>query len=1098
MNKNFVIYRSSAGSGKTYTLAKEYLGQALRSEYHFKHILAVTFTNKATQEMKERIVSFLHEISIGDPSVGALTDDLAEMLQISSQEVVERSAKVLTRILHNYSHFSVLTIDSFFQQVIRSFAKELGLQGGIAIELDQDQVLNEVIDRVIEDVNDNPNLAKWLRLFAEKKVEEGKSWDIKDAVKSFSYELFSEKFKSLEEQVTEMNDTPDQVDEFLSTLQRTIREFEKKMSLFGTEAMDVLMDLGLTVDDFPYKKSSFANYFVKLKNGEEFTPGARALAALDDLNKWKTKSTPAGKASLIEDAFHQGANEALRKAVDYYNQQHKRYYSALEVLRYFYSFGILSDIINKLQEYRQEKDIMLISDASDFLKHIINENDSPFIYEKTGTKFFHFFIDEFQDTSRFQWDNFRPLVENSLAGEEYIGKDPLEGNKNLVLGDVKQSIYRWRGGDQTLLQFGIEKDIGNDYTKVEHLDTNWRSLKNVIEFNNSVFSVAPELLVSEIVSSAENLEEQEKEILEGKAYGIIQAYADVAQKVSPKHQKNEKKGFIRSEFVEAELDDDGNKIKPKEVILSRLPNHIEALQKQGIKARDIAFLVRNKQDGVLIADFFSRYKHANSHSLCNFDVVSSESLYVKNALVVRILVGAMKALLDLEDNLSWTALAHDFKVLNNEVKVSDNEIFEDRKKLKDALPTAFVSKVDYLYNFPIYELVEYLIPVFGLNEHTGERAYLQAFEDLVLEYLESNVGDVGSFVEWWDDKGVSKSIAMSDEMDAMRILTIHKSKGLQYKVVIIPFCDWSMDHNTTFDNILWTQSNYKPFEMLPTFPVKYQKGLKDTYFALEYYEEQIGAFLDNLNLMYVAFTRAEEYLFTFSEKPNLKKGVPIGNVGKLLYKSFEYATDEESMLKDGWKEESGVYEYGSIDKEKEISSKEDNSVKINQFISSDWRKRLSISRQDECIFNLDDTERVEKINYGILIHDILSKVLTPDQLESVLADYLEQGIINPEDKEVLRERIELLFANQQVRDWFITDWKVKTEVPILPKSGELSRLDRVLTKGNDAIIIDFKTGFQKKKDINQIIAYKALLKGMGFEKIQAFLLYLEDISIVEV
>ena len=1090
--ENFVIYRSSAGSGKTYTLAREYLIQALRSDFNFKHVLAVTFTNKATQEMKSRILEFLKDISLGQEK--GLAEVIASELEISLSEVEKRAGRVLSNILHNYSNFYIKTIDSFFQDIIKSFTKELGLQGSVSIELDQNKVMSEVTDSLLAGLENDKKLSKWLVRFSTKNIEDGKNWDPTLAIENFGNELLKESFKVFEKEIIAMEEEHGKLDEFIKELYVIINEFRANCKRIGKAALQILGDLGLTPEDFSYSKASFASKFSKLTEEDTEKPSSRFVDAHDNLEKWATKSCSIAKKDLIEKAFYHGLNDLVGETLTFFEKDYQAYLSAVHTQKYLYCFGIINKLIAALEEHRKENDIMLISDATVFLKQIIQENDAPFIYEKIGTQFQHYLIDEFQDTSGFQWDNFFPLIENSLSQGFEKEDGTMETYKNLIVGDVKQSIYRWRGGDLQLLQEQVEQDVGTHSVSIQQLDTNWRSKKNVIDFNNEVFGNVADYFIKQFEQEHfKTIDEGLKQKVQSELAIVKNAYADVFQKF-PKHKENDKnKGHVKINFIKKEKE-----IKLDDQILAELPETIEELQENGYTASDIAFLTRNKAEGVKIASFFMNYKTTDeAKENCCYEVVSSESLYLGKSSVVRVLIGAIKLLYNEKSLIHQKNLDYDYRVyvLKEEYTTGDFLDEEPHAKVEE-----FLDSKHHYSGLNMYELVESLIQQFGLNEIKDELAYLQSFQDLILNFCSEQTDELGNFIEWWEEKGKMTSVKMSDSLEAMTVLTIHKSKGLQYPVVIIPFCDWNLDHNTTFDNILWLNSQTAPFDTYSRFPLKYSKDLQSTVYAEAYYREKIKAALDNLNLLYVAYTRAEECLYSFSPLPTPPKGKvskPFTEIGGLLHAIF--TNSDQDYLYQKWVEGETI-SYLEINKleRKELKTKEPSTQakELGTYYSSDWREKLSLREKSESVFSLDSENQQAKIDYGVLVHDILSEVKTKDDLDSVLDKYYELGLLDKESKRVVKSAIDKILGHPKVSEWFSGAWEVKTEVPILPNNGIIARLDRVMLKEKKAIVLDYKTGVQSSKDIRQLRAYKKLLRTMGYKEVEAYLLYLENVELL--
>ncbi|MDN5202983.1 UvrD-helicase domain-containing protein [Fulvivirgaceae bacterium BMA10] len=1088
-SRPFKIYRSSAGSGKTYTLAQEYLKLALKRPQYYKHILAVTFTNKATKEMKDRIVKYLFEFSRG------VDNDMAQKLKTQlgydDDTFQKRNQEVLSNILHGYSHFAVSTIDAFFQGVIRAFSKEMGLHGAFKLELQQDKVLREVIDQLLEDLKDNKALTQWLIRFSEEKVQESRSWDIRNEIKSLSGEIFKESFKTLEGELIDIADHPDFFKDYLKKLQAIVGSFEGSMKKIGEEGIRAIESNQLAIEDFSYGKAGVANYFKKIIEGNDFTPGKRVITALDNVESWYSKSS--SKKVLIAKVVEDSLMELLNAAVDQYEAHSEKYESARQVLTFVYALGILTDITSKLKEYRNENDIMLISDAARFLKEIIEDNDTPFIYEKVGSFYNHFLIDEFQDTSGFQWDNFKPLVENSLA----------QGYTNLVVGDVKQSIYRWRGGDWKLLQDQLREDIASEYLQEERLGTNYRSTKNIIDFNNKLFMEASAKIHESCLGKLEEIHDEVlKNQLTEQSHKIASAYRDVLQTYPDALNEGRIQGYVNISFFQTESEVDGKVMTWKDSVNQRLPVLIESLQDQGFRLNDIAILVRNARDGKMVADLMLAYKNSEqARDGYEYEVISNESLFLNSSPVVRLLISLLKYLANPNDNISKANIVNEYQVyVQGKEDASSHELFSvsSEEKFKSSLPESFIRQSTFLNQLPLYELVEQLVQSFDLINLRDQHAYLHAFQDVVLEYSRNEKGDISSFLEWWKDNAHDKTIKVSEELNAIQIMTIHKSKGLQFKAVILPYCDWSLDHDARKNNIIWCEAPSAPFNELKYVPLRYSTKLSKTVFRRNYYEELIQTHIDNLNLLYVGLTRAEDTLFAFGKASKSKQRTngSFSDVSALLHHVLSKKNED---FPGEWDAERNCYEYGAFEnitvKSKGTHS---SSLTLKKYISKSWRSRLTIKQHGADFFRAELPEKSKKINYGLLMHELLAQIKHKKQLSEVLDTMSFSGEIDADIREKLNVDIQKLFENQVVNEWFTTDWLVKTEVPVLPKTGELRRLDRVMLKGDNAIIIDFKTGEKKKQDELQVRQYINLLKEMEYTSVEGYLLYTDVVEVVAI
>lgn len=568
--KPFIIYKSSAGSGKTYTLTLEYLKLALKYPGAFKQILAVTFTNKATQEMKARILEFLERLSVEVRPDEFLDQELIKHLDIDADGLKERAKNTLLDILHSYGDFSVSTIDSFFQKVIRAFAREMDLQAKFDVELDQDAVLDRLVDRVVEKVSEDANLKNWLVDYAKEQIQNGNSWDIRVGIKGLGREIFQEKFKAHRETFQAAIEQ----DDLISRLKAYIFQQRAAMVQLGNEmhqtANDIIRQHGLEWTDFSGGKGTqnFAIKLDRLGNRDNPFPDftEKQLEKVDDSDQWSTKTSK--QKDAISSAVEAGLRALVHKSISM-----KSSWCTLDaLLKNLNVYGVFRNLILELRDLKDEEGILLISDVNDFLKEITKDNEAPFIYEKIGNQYKHFLIDEFQDTSDFQWSSFKPLLVNSLAS----------GNTNLLVGDVKQSIYRWRGGKLELLLKEVEDQIGDKMTVVKNLDVNYRSLPKVIDFNNTLFGGLPGFLQN-VMSDVHQVDAEEL---------LDFAFKEVQQKVPEKKRALPFQGFVHLEFEEKESrrsSEEEEEELEEDSVLDKLPQLVERLQDKGYALKDIAF-----------------------------------------------------------------------------------------------------------------------------------------------------------------------------------------------------------------------------------------------------------------------------------------------------------------------------------------------------------------------------------------------------------------------------------------------------------------------------------------------------------------------------
>ncbi len=1058
--KLFHIYKSSAGSGKTRTLAKEYLLLALRFRAdYFKHILAVTFTNKATQEMKDRILDYLDDFAKGEEN--NLTKELIAALNYDPNTFQLHAQEVQGELLHHYSQFSISTIDAFFQRVIRSFTRETGLMGDFRLEIETDMVLEEVIDNLIDELKEGTELTKWVVEFAKSNLENERSWDIRRGLKEFAEQIFKEEFKMVEGEIAEKVKHPSFFKDTRENLFKLKHSFLATIQKKAIEAVTIIEKNNLVATDFSYTSGTPYTFFktvAALSSISKYEVGSRLTTYFNDVDKWGAKKSD--KQQLVNQLAKEKLAALLTGILEFSDQHLTKALSAEVALNNFYAFGLITDIARKLREYKDQNNLMLLADAPQFLNGIIQDSDTPFIYEKVGSFYKNYLIDEFQDTSGFQWANFKPLLMNSLD----------EGYQGMLVGDVKQAVYRWRGGDLSLLQNRVLDQVGEVRVAVHELDKNYRSTPAIVDFNNTFFDAAAKNIV-QLVDDA-----LPEAVFETARQGVTRT--DVA-------------GFVKVEFLEWDKDEGF-----EDLALDKLVTDLESIQDAGVPLKDIAILVRKNSEGQKIAQHLLQKQSTNPvNSIYRYDVVSNESLIIDGAASVKLLLGAMRYLLNHDDSVARAQLAYEYaRLFNRDMYL--NEVFEvgNATTFENMLPEKFVKQKRSLKKLPLFEMTESLIGIFKLGDQLGELPFIQAFQDVVLGFYTREKNDLGAFLEWWEENRFKKSIQVPEEIDAIRILTIHKSKGLQFKVVMIPFCDWNLDHENMKQPTLWVKSVEPEFEAAGFLPINYSSTLERTFFHSFYKEEKVRTYVDNLNLLYVALTRAEEGLYLTAPKDS-RKEKKINTTAQLLQSTI--AADVALSAK--WKITGLHWEAGekSFTKPKTVSN-EDGQVTLTAYRVTDWRQKMVIRQSGKTFFNQEEDVAQQKRLEGIHMHLILSRIHTAADLDASLDKMCFDGVILEEDKISLREKLEILFTNKKIKSWFDPEWTVRTEVPLLlPEKGE-RRIDRLITSGNTAVVIDFKTGDPSKKDQEQVRDYIQWLYKMNFAEVNGFLLYLKTNQVVNV
>lgn len=1057
LDKLFQIYRSSAGSGKTRTLAKAYLTLALRyrSDY-FKHILAVTFTNKATQEMKDRILLYLDRFAKG------MSDDLAEELKtelkLDDATFRQYTQDVQSAILHQYAQFSISTIDAFFQKVIRSFTREAGLMGDYRLEVEQDNVLEEVIDNLIDELGTNSELTDWVVDFAKENLENERAWDVRVSLIEFAKEIFRDEFKEIEDAVIQKTSDRNFFKILREKLWAEKSKFLHRIAAPAQEALAIMQASDITPNDIAWGQQSglftFYETFAHQKNIKEFKePSPRIKSFFDVPENWPHKSS--GRRNSVIEIARTKLIPLKRQLEDIYEKHYSTALSAEVVLQNLYVFGLVADISRKLKEYKDENNLMLLADAPKFLNGVIQDSDTPFIYEKVGSFYKNYLIDEFQDTSSMQWKNFLPLLINSMD----------QGYSSLVVGDVKQAIYRWRGGDLKLLQQEVEQHIGPTRTEIQVLNSNYRSATAIVNFNNVLFEAVSSLIAFET----------------GHAISA-ESYRDVRQKIF-----RDDEGSVRVKFV-----NDQENFTWKDEALDHVPQYLEELQQLGVPLKDIAILVRKNEEGQQIVAHLLQYKNSErAKPGFKYEVVSNESLRIDGASSVNLLLGALRYLLNPDDVIARAQLGFEFARLHEpdrplkDVFAVANQIF-----FESNLPPAFAREKAALKKLPLFELTETLIEIFKLGDVNGELAYLQAFQNLVLDFYSRERNDLGAFLEWWEMNKHKQSIQVSGEVDAVQILTIHKSKGLQFKYVMIPFCVWNLDHDPMRAPLLWVTSQTPPFDDVGYLPVRYSSTLEKTCFEKFYTEERTRIYLDNLNLLYVALTRAEKSMLIIAPAPQVRGFKK--SVAQIMYQGIT-----QSLLSANWNNASEEYATGSLLPAAIDEEKGSEAIHLKMYPSFHWREKLVIRQTAKTYFKPDD-EKYEKINLGIHLHTILSRIRYDHEIEAALEQIVLEGLITHEEKVPLKNQLDDLLSNPQIASWFSNEWDVRTEIPILLPDGVENRIDRLLIKDKKAIIVDFKTGEPLKSDQRQVLTYIDILRKMNFIDVEGYLLYIKDGQVITV
>jgi ATP-dependent exoDNAse (exonuclease V) beta subunit len=1056
------IYSASAGSGKTYKLTAIYLENLFRSRYNYRKLLAVTFTNKATSEMKSRILDNLYKLSAGESS-----DYLAGLVKATAKTegwIRQESKEILNSILHDFSRFSVSTIDSFFQKVLRAFANEIGLHSGFSIELDHSTILSTAVDEMIASAAADTQLKDWLITYAKSNIDDEKSWNLKDGIISLAEELFKEKFKILSfEERSKLEDKKFLLG-YIHKMRTISLSFEKKLIDFGKRADEISSKFELSDDMFYRKGLGIPGFIRSLVSGNVKGPNLYAREIGNEPPRWSTGSIP----PQLVCAISSGLDQTLREAIHFYDDNVVVYRSAESILSYIYSLGILSDVLHNVHLITTSENSFLLSDAGEVLNLIIREDQSPFIYEKIGNRYENFMIDEFQDTSIIQWNNFRPLIENSMA----------EGNDNLVVGDVKQSIYRWRNSDWTILGKDLQSIVDNKRIFSEPLTTNWRSRSNIIRFNNTLFTIIPEQVDKTLAD----------ELL---PVSFKKLYSEAIQ-IDPGKKEG---GFVRLEFITNEKEN-----KWQDIVLDRLPHIVESIQDKGYNASDIGIIVRDGKEGAQVLktliDHNNRYSTGKQSSY-NFNAVSNDSLLLSNSPVINFIIGAISVVNDPEDYISRAIMLRFFLMATGYEEAQNVSLQNDKLIVgsRDYFPDGYEDFLDRISEMPLFEATENIIKFFCLGDYSWNVPFLNTFQDYVVSFTGNKKADIQSFIDWWEESGKKKSVVLPGNQDAMRILTIHKSKGLEFKVVILPFLYWNLDHLPSKQPVLWVKPDTPPFNDLGIVPVKYSKELTSTIFARYYKEEKYSVYLDNLNLLYVALTRAKDVLYAYSvDNPRSENTISglLKNAITLINDSQE---KPEFTLNSHYNNENRVFEYGEMPVNTRVTTDKINLIS-KKYTVSQKMDSLKLKLHGENYFSSENQAMRKKINYGKLMHEVFEGINTPADIPAAVRKLVLEGKLADEESVDIEKKVNLLISLPQVGEWFLPENKVLTEAGILLPAGITRRPDRVIFKDGKTTIIDFKFGEENPHYVKQVEQYRNLLIDMGYNNIDAFIWYVDKNIIV--
>ena len=1069
--KPLTVYKASAGSGKTFTLATEYIRLLVENPQSYRNILAVTFTNKATEEMKMRILSQLYGIWKQLPESNNYLKNIQEKTGLEPNVISERAGLALNNLTHNYNYFRVETIDTFFQSVLRNMARELDLTTNLRIGLNDYQVEELAVDQLIEDLTTTDVMLQWILKYIMENISDDKSWNVIAQIKKFGQNIFKDYYKEVSITLEQKMGEAGFFENYTTCLRDLRKAAEEYMKEIGESFFDTLEGEGLSVDDLSSKQRGIASFFNKLRKGI-FDPSIITTTVanhLENIEKWCPKTNP--RRDVVLQVVESSLIQILKCAVEAQEKQWKIFQSSNLTLRHLNQLRLLSSIEKKVRELNETENRFLLSDTQQLLHSLIDGSDSPFIFEKIGTQLQHVMIDEFQDTSTIQWQNFKVLLAETMSHED---------GSNLIVGDVKQSIYRWRSGDWRLLN-GIENQFNSMLMEIKSLSTNYRSTRNVIDFNNTFFRHAAKVEYQAL----EELECDEREQLE-------KAYADVEQKV-PDDKKNE--GRVTIELLPNN--------EYQESVLEHTVEYVRELIDSGVSQKDIAILVRYNNHIPLIAQYFLE-------NLPELSIVSDEAFRLEASSAVCLMIQALHLLLHPDDQLTKAAIVKTWLCTVQGKELTDDQFMIAGNNLDEYLPEAYIGHFDELLTLPLYELAEKIYSIFQLHRLEGQGAYLCAFYDHLANYVNENTTDIQSFLTEWEEN-LSKKTIQSDETNGIRLISIHKSKGLEFDHVIIPYCDWTLEKYS--DNIIWCKPNEAPFNDLPIAPIDYSPKMMGSIYEKEYLHEHLQNTVDNLNLLYVAFTRAAKSLYVVGKRGAKNSRSALIELCLPLVAESMPEAQLEGMENN---EAAIVFEYGTCQtSQPELPSQKKEKESSNPFLQKSEAISVSIrtydskvnfrqsNRSRDFIEGEDIDQQRRYIQAGSILHEIFSTIQTEKDIPEALQRLQFEGILY--DEEMTAERITSMLrkrlSDPRIASWFSPRWTLFNECTILSvEDGEVCehRPDRVMTDGNEWIVVDFKFGHPDPEYHTQVRRYMDLLSSMGHQNIKGYLWYVYSNKIEEV
>ena len=1099
------VYKASAGSGKTYTLAYEYIKLVLgykdktTGKYRLKRnpqdahhaILAITFTNKATDEMKRRIIkelAILAEVpAVGDEKSPYL-NDLIKLFECKPEELKSTAYEALTQLLFDFTFFNVSTIDSFFQNVLRTFALEVELDGNYEVELNDNYAismgLNEVFNAISHrDDKEAEMMADWIKRFMMQKINDGSDFNILNRksmmfgnLLTFLGKLCDEQFKKRSDELVEYLSDHSRIIKFEEGLVAQISKLRNSIKSTAQEVLKAVEDAAVDVAGIT---SNVCKPLMRWSQGVMKEPNATCMKVADGESSAFTKGYL--KKNQVPESVEAMIGNAIGKIAAIFKQL-----SFLQLLRSnIYGLGLIGDTMRFVKAFRENNNLILLSDTNDLLRRVISEDDAPFIYERLGVRLQHFLIDEFQDTSRLQWENLSPLVSESLAND----------NDNLIIGDEKQCIYRFRNSDPSLLRTQVSDEFGRHvYERGIHIkdNTNWRSSAEVVKFNNTIFSAM------------------------AVKFGLEDVYANVTQQVSAKHVDHH--GYVKCQRIEEGESKEDKLNKACEIMVADIKRQLDS----GYQPRDIAILVRVGEDGERVIDYLLKKMAEPDATLPQFNIISDDTLQIGASPMVKLIVSVLRLInTDFDPVDSRSVSKRRYNQIVNRYEYHLNKGMEPHEALNAALNVKMpeidrlVDEVADMKYTSLPSLVERIICRYIPEDlRHRDNAFITAFQDEVLDFCSNGSCDINSFLKWWDNPKVKHNVTSSNDIEAIRVMTIHKSKGLEFKCVHIPFANWPLAKDSDFG---WFEKPHlEGFDediVPPLFALKNNKELKGTQYENQYEKAHKAELVDTINVTYVAFTRAIDELCVTCVVPDKKAENCIGTA---IYDAFAMA-DSQFCADMGARHKDAKGELfmplDAIDENQTlvlgkptIATKEDVKKEVPQSEMVDIEEASPyVTAYRDDMWNLtrvDDFVPIDEARErGIFLHNVLGSVRRINDLRLAVDRWGYRARLSKEEKDEAYSYLYNAISNENVSKWFEGFDKVVAERPITLQHKEaVYRPDRVVWTAEGTVdVIDYKFGKEHKSQYEkQVKNYMNLLSEMGNNNVRGFLWYVDENKIVEV